>query len=101
VTEAEKIRKAAYRILEPGAWTRRAPARDARGDRTDTTSPDACQWCAAGALALEGSNPWLVGGWVTEVGITGITVLNDLPGTKAEDMATLLLLAAEIVESES
>jgi hypothetical protein len=97
-TEAQNIRKAAYRILEPGAWIQKTTARDASGGSVGPTSPDACQWCAVGALYRESANGWHVEGRVSE---DYLSSLNDRPDTKAEDMATLLLLAAEIMESAS
>jgi hypothetical protein len=97
-TEAEAIRKAAYRILEPGAWTQGVYARDASGGSAGATFPDACQWCALGALNREGVRGWLVEDRITN---HSIAVLNDAHDTRAEDMGMLLLLAAEILESES
>ena len=37
-------------ISEPGHWTKRVLARNAKGEAISPTSPDACSWCIIGAL---------------------------------------------------
>jgi hypothetical protein len=59
VSEVADILRAAADLLEPeGAWTRAALARDPRGRDVNYASPDACSWCAGGAiLKIAGDRP--------------------------------------------
>lgn len=44
---------ARQRITDPDRWTRKAPARDRAGHSREPESPQACRWCAIGAVGVE------------------------------------------------
>jgi hypothetical protein len=51
MSDVADILRAAADVLEPeGAWTRRAMARDRRGEPVLSGSLSACRWCAQGAI---------------------------------------------------
>lgn len=54
------LRRARERISDPARWTQGWFARNAAGNKTTSVSADACRWCAAGALVVEGRED----GWV-------------------------------------
>lgn len=56
MTPLEILTRAREIITPPGNWTRHYVARNKDGEVTFSSSPDACQWCAIGAIeAASGS----------------------------------------------
>ena len=51
MTPSEHLRLAAALIADEDRWTREFTARDIAGEPCEPDSPDACQWCAVGALS--------------------------------------------------
>jgi hypothetical protein len=49
-TPQQVLAAAALLIQEPAAWTRRAMARTADDDDVSVHHPEACKWCAIGAI---------------------------------------------------
>jgi hypothetical protein len=49
-TVADLLRDAKAKIAGPEAWTQGVLARDTAGVAVDPTNPDACRWCAEGAV---------------------------------------------------
>ena len=56
MTPSEHLRLAAALIADEKRWTREFTARDVMGEPCEPDSPDACQWCAVGALAKTAQN---------------------------------------------
>ena len=50
MTKTQEILVRAADIIEDYGWTRGAFARDPNGDKVPETSPDACRFCALGAI---------------------------------------------------
>ena len=50
----KEILQEAHSYIEKG-WTQKAYARDAGGKPVDAKDPDACSWCAVGALQVANS----------------------------------------------
>lgn len=51
-TTKEILQAARDKLAVPGVWTQRALARDLSGNRVNPRKPEACQWCAYGALMV-------------------------------------------------
>lgn len=51
LTVLEVLENARALIADPERWTRSALARDSAGGEVHERHPNACQWCALGALA--------------------------------------------------
>lgn len=47
------LRHVRERLADPARWCRKWYALSASGERVGWTSPEACQWCLAGALMVE------------------------------------------------
>lgn len=50
MTTLETLTAAREKIANPGRWTQRSYAKNAKGEHVDPASPAACKWCADGAV---------------------------------------------------
>jgi hypothetical protein len=108
MTPAEILRKAAAKIVAPGAWTQDEMARDKDGKRCHVRSDDAVCWCAEGALRNVSGADGFYGptdkdarlAWHTLFDVCGESVVgwNDERGRTAEQVAAKMIEAAELLE---
>lgn len=103
---ADKLEAAALVIQVPGWWTQGAEARTSGGFRTLHANPEARRFCMLGAYMAAGGGVFdlgyakmreLVGG----TGPVPVSAWNDAPGRTAQEVASLMLDAADQLRGEA
>lgn len=99
-------------IAAPGAFTKGVFARGPDGYRCDWTNPGATCYCAVGALLkaevelrLDHNDTYMRVAQklnsVGNIGINGLDVFNDLPGTTQEDVVALFDKTIELFKADN
>jgi hypothetical protein len=102
-TPREVLLAAAELIEKPGAWTRKAYARDPFMQDVHPTSRDACCWCMAGAVwRAAGAHSGLEAealAALRDASGRGVSYFNDAPGRTQAECVAMLRKAAEVAPS--
>lgn len=100
MTTREALIAARELIEDPERWTQEESARDADGKGVPIGSPEACQWCAMGALSKIAPDGLMLSrtrvALLRGTGTYSVSMFNDAPGrTHAEVLAAFDKAIAE------
>ena len=92
--KTKKVLVKARSLIEKG-WTQKALARDAHGEKVHPKDPNACEWCATGALRAVLVNISDYSDLLTSQAPSDIILFNDNTNTTKEDILAVFDKAIE------